>query len=324
MRINIKFKKRKTRKKRGAYLSDLEDSDGEMNNEEGWGPDTEFLVKNDVENINAFFNEIRRRQNEGSYVIHSPSDELGLEFLHSMMMESLLSEELVDGLYGVTYAPNRDEGIYGRFFADYFENMDILTERLEIVSENNRFPNDVAQLQSAVEEQMILPHPGGESPNTIMDIDDLSGGRKRRRKKKTRKKRGGMEEPSTPPRPPKDNDRGTNRYPPGFTLPPPQVPVRIAQPSQVRMRRRRGSRERFRDRHPRARATTQRMLDELNERERRRGNSTARNVAGDVLEACTGSRCGLGGRRKKKRKKKTRRKKNRKRRTKKKSRRRRR
>jgi len=197
MVLKKRQKKRKTRKKRGAYLSDLEDSDVEMNNEEGWGADTEFLVKNDDENINAFFNEIRRRQNEGSYVIHSPSDELGLEFLHSMMMESLLSEELVDGLYGVTYAPNRDEGIYGRFFADYFENMDILTERLEIVSENNRFPNDVAQLQSAVEEQMILPHPGGESPNTIMDVDDLSGGRKRRRKKKTRRKRGGRRKKKT-------------------------------------------------------------------------------------------------------------------------------
>ena len=135
-----------------------------------------------------------------------------------------------------------------------------------------------------------------------------------------RKKRGGMEEPSTPPRPPKDNDRGTNRYPPGFTLPPPQVPVRIAgQPQQVRMRRR-GSRERLRDRHPGARAPTQRMINEYNEQLRRSQNSRVRNVAGDVLEACTGSRCGLGGRRKKKRRK-TRRKKNRKRRTKKKSRR---
>ena len=92
-------KKRKTRKKRGAYLSALEDSDDEMNDEEGWGADTEFLVKNDQENINAFFNEIRRRQINGSYVIHSPSDELGLEFLHSMMMESLLAGEYVEGIY---------------------------------------------------------------------------------------------------------------------------------------------------------------------------------------------------------------------------------
>jgi len=182
-------KKRKTRKKRGAYLSALEDSDDEMNDEEGWGADTEFLVKNDQENINAFFNEIRRRQINGSYVIHSPSDELGLEFLHSMMMESLLAGEYVEGIYGVTYAPNRNEGQYGRFFADHFYDADILTERLQIVSENNRFPNDVTQLQSAVEEQIILPHPGGESPNTIMDVDDLSGGRKRRRKKKTQNKK---------------------------------------------------------------------------------------------------------------------------------------
>ena len=109
-----------------------------------------------------------------------------------------------------------------------------------------------------------------------------------------------MDAPPTPPRPPKDNDRGTNRYPPGFTLPPPEVPVRIAQPQQVRMRRRRGSRERLRDRHPGARAPTQREINEHNERFRRDQNSRVRNVAGDVLEACTGSRCGLGGRRKKK------------------------
>lgn len=182
-------KKRKTRKKRGAYLSALEDSDDEMNDEQGWGADTEFLVKNDQENINAFFTEIRRRQLQGSYVIHSPSDELGLEFLEGMMMESLLSEELVDGIYGVTYSPNRDEGIYGRFFLDHFEFKDILTQRLETVDENNRFPSNEAQLQSAVIEQLILPHPGEQSPNTIMDVDDLSGGRKRRRKKKRRKSR---------------------------------------------------------------------------------------------------------------------------------------
>ena len=165
-------KKRKTRKKRGGAV-------------------TEFLVKNDQASINAFFYEIRRRQINGSYAEHSPSDELGLEHLEEMMMESLVTGEYVEGIYGVTYAPNRNEGPYGRFFADYFDDMDSLTERLEIVSENNRFPNDVAQLQSAVEEQIILPHPGGESPNTVMDVDDLSGGRKRHRKKKTRKKRGG-------------------------------------------------------------------------------------------------------------------------------------
>ena len=127
---------------------------------------------------------------------------------------------------------------------------------------------------------------------------------KRRRRKKTRKKRGGMDAPPTPPRPPKDNDIDTNRYPPGFTLPPPQVPVRIAQPPQVRMRRR--GRERFRDRNPGARAPTQRMIDEHNERLRRSRNSTIRNMAGDLVERCTGSRCGLGGGR---RKKKTRKKK---------------
>ena len=129
-------------------------------------------------------------------------------------------------------------------------------------------------------------------------VNNQSGGK--RRKRKTRKKRGGMDAPPTPPRPPKDNDRGTNRYPPGFILP----PVRMAQPQQARMMRRRGSRERLRDRHPRARAPTQRILNEANERLRRSQNSTARNMFGDLVEKCTGSRCGLGGRRKKKRKKK--------------------
>ena len=82
---------------------------------------------------------------------------------------------------------------------------------------------------------------------------------------------------------------------------------------------RRINRGEFRDIPPGARAPTQRMIDEHNERFRRGQNSRIRNVAGDVLEACTGSRCGLGGRRKKKRRK-TRKKKYKKRRTKKKSR----
>ena len=126
------------------------------------------------------------------------------------------------------------------------------------------------------------------------------------RKKKTRKKKGGMEEPSTPPRPPKDNDRGTNRYPPGFTLPPPQVSVRTAaQPQQVRMRRI-NREELTRDTPIGHRRPTQRMIDEHNERLRRSQNSRARNMAGDFLEACTGSRCGLGGRRRNKKTRKKR------------------
>ena len=61
-------KKRKTRKKRGGAV-------------------TQFIVKNDQVNINAFFNEIRTRQIDGSYVEHSPSDELGLEHLHRVDWE---------------------------------------------------------------------------------------------------------------------------------------------------------------------------------------------------------------------------------------------
>ena len=44
------------------------------------------------------------------------------------------------------------------------------------------------------------------------------------------------------------------------------------------------------------------MLDEANESLRRSGNSIVRNWAGDLAEACTGSRCGLGGGRRKKKK----------------------
>ena len=132
-------------------------------------------------------------------------------------------------------------------------------------------------------------------------VNNQSGGR--RRKKKTRKKKGGMEEPLTPPRPPKDNDRGTNRYPPGLILPPPQVPV--AQPQQVRMRGI-NREELTRDTPIGHRRPTQRMIDEHNERLRRSQNSRARNMAGDFLEACTGSRCGLGGRRRNKKTRKKR------------------
>ena len=150
---------------------------------------TEFIVKNDVANINEFFNEVKRRQrDEEEFVVHGSSDKRGLENLKRFMMEAII--EYIDGIHGVTYAPNRPEGQYGRFFPDYFDDMTSLTERLEIVDENNRFPRNMAQLHSAVQEELILTHPGEQSPNTITAIDDLSGGRKKRRKKKTRKKRG--------------------------------------------------------------------------------------------------------------------------------------
>lgn len=150
---------------------------------------TEFIVKNDVANINEFFNEVKRRQrDEEEFVVHGSSDKRGLENLKRFLMEAII--EYIDGIHGVTYAPNRPEGQYGRFFPDYFDDMTSLTERLEIVDENNRFPRNMAQLHSAVQEELILTHPGEQSPNTITAIDDLSGGRKKRRKKKTRKKRG--------------------------------------------------------------------------------------------------------------------------------------
>ena len=193
------------------------------------------------------------------------------------------------------------------------------------------------------EQAADLPADYGRALNTT------NGGR--RRKKKTRKKRGGMEAPPTPPRPPKDNDVGTNKYVPGhvgfhppqqlphFMLPPPVNPEPV-----TRRRDRRGTAIEM-ERAPLDMRIPEEERDvrvnTANQRYRRSQRSHLRNFTGDVLESCTGSRCGLGGsrrrksrkkkktcrrkkmRRKKKtrRRKKMRRKKNRKRRTKKKSRR---
>jgi len=147
-----------------------------------------------------------------------------------------------------------------------------------------------------------------------------SGGRR------LRKKRGGMEEQPTPPQPPRDNDVGTNQYEPGqlgvqqqppllqFMLPPPANPERVTRnrSAAIRMEGAPANMRRSSD-------ETERSVYRANDIYRRNQRSHLRNLTGDLLETCTGSRCGLGGRRRKK----TRNKKNRKNRTKKRSRRRR-
>ena len=130
-----------------------------------------------------------------------------------------------------------------------------------------------------------------------------------RRKKKTRKKRGGMDEQPTPPQVPRDNDVGTIQYEPGqlgvqqppqippFVLPPPANTEPVVRNRRAAIRMEGAPPDMIRSADERAM-----LVNRANERFRR---SYLRNLSGDLLERCTGSRCGLGGRR---RKKKTRRK----------------
>ena len=161
-------RRKKTRKKKGGNVSGIN-----------------FIVKNDEDSIQAFFNSVRNRQNQGMFKNHGWTDEEGLEKLESQMMESLLNEEYTDGIYGVTYDANRDEGIYGHFFADYFDDENSLIERLPTVSNQNRFPDNLNQLESAVEEPLPF---GLRSPNTIMNINNLQGGRRKKTRRKKSKK----------------------------------------------------------------------------------------------------------------------------------------
>ena len=162
-------KTRKKRKKKGGNVSGVK-----------------FIVKNDEDSIQAFFNSVRDRQNQGMFKDHGWADEEGLEKLESQMMESLLNEEYTDGIYGVTYdAARTDAGIYGHFFSDYFDDENSLIERLPTVSNQNRFPDNLNQLESAVAEP--VPY-GLRSPNTIMNVNNLQGGRRKKTRRKKSKK----------------------------------------------------------------------------------------------------------------------------------------
>ena len=136
------------------------------------------------------------------------------------------------------------------------------------------------------------------------------GGKRNRRRKKTRKKRkkGGMEPPPTPIRHPHDfdNDQGTNPYHPGDQPPPLQLAQRNMRiPTNTRTRRRR-RRSDFTNERPRnAIPPSQEEIDQVNRMQQRYNRHPIRNAAGDILEFCIGSRCGLGGGKKSHKTKKT-------------------
>ena len=71
------------------------------------------------------------------------------------------------------------------FFLDYFDDENSLIERLPTVSNQNRFPDNLNQLESAVEEPLPF---GLRSPNTIMNINNLQGGRRKKTRRKKSKK----------------------------------------------------------------------------------------------------------------------------------------
>lgn len=154
----------------------------------------------------------------------------------------------------------------------------------------------------------------GENPGGDEVPPKMPGGRRRKkktRKKRKRRKRGGMD--SQPPTP---------EWRPGQPplTPPGNLPEFMLPPIANTVTRRNRSEAIERERAPpgmrRSDDVVANDVNRANERYRRSQRSYLRNLTGDLLERCSGSRCGLGGRRRKK----TRKKKNRKRRTKKKSR----
>ena len=203
---------------------------------------------------------------------------------------------------------------------------DMKKKRREAAAEKFRRGYEARRRADAIRIQKLTPEQAADLPADFgRALNTTNGGR--RRKKKTRKKRGGMEAPPTPPRPPKDNDVGTNKYVPGhvgfhppqqlphFMLPPP------VNPEPVTRRRDRRDTAIEMERAPLDMRIPEEERDvrvnTANQRYRRSQRSHLRNFTGDVLESCTGSRCGLGGSRrrksrkkkKKKKKKKTRKKK---------------
>ncbi len=134
-----------------------------------------------------------------------------------------------------------------------------------------------------------------------------------KRKKKTRKKRGGMDEQPTPPQVPRDNDVGTKQYEPGqlgvqqppqippFVLPPPANTEPVVRNRRAAIRMERAPPNMIRSADERAM-----LVNRANDIYTRSQRSHLRNFTGDLMERCTGSRCGLGGRRRKKKTRKKR------------------
>ncbi len=292
-------------------------------------PKTQFLIKNHINFTHQFRTYIKNNR------IHFPSvlegddnDELD-EVIDLLEVANHPDSIYNGGHFGVTYdvsQPKREDT--GHFYLDYMGGTEILTDRRLTDPNVKKIPENISYDGELSSENYPTPP---QSPR--------KGGK--RRKKKTRKKRGGMEAPPTPPRPPKDNDVGTNKYVPGLVgfHPPQQLPHFMlpppANPEPVTRRRGRRAAAIEMERAPLDMRIPEEERDvrvnTANQRYRRSQRSHLRNFTGDVLESCTGSRCGLGGSRRRKsrkkkkkktrRRKKMRRKKNRKRRTKKKSRR---
>ena len=138
------------------------------------------------------------------------------------------------------------------------------------------------------------------------------GGKRNRRRKKTHKKRkkGGMESPPpTAVQTPHDNNIGTIRYTPhgNDEVEIPRENMRIGRRGRSRSRTS-VRRNRLQDRHPNGIPPSQEEIDQANRMQQRYNRHPIRNAAGDILEFCTGSRCGLGGGKKSRKKRKTRKK----------------
>ncbi len=138
------------------------------------------------------------------------------------------------------------------------------------------------------------------------------GGKRNRRKKKTHKKRkkGGMDSPPpTAVQTPHDNNIETIRYAPHVNdeVVIPIENMRIGRRGRSRSRTS-VRRNRLQDRHPSGIPPSQEEIDQANRMQQRYNRHPIRNAAGDILEFCTGSRCGLGGGKKSKKKRKTRKK----------------
>ena len=287
-------------------------------------PKTEFLIKNQFEFIDEFRRYIENnRTHFPSVLVGNNNDELE-EVIDQLESANQNDSEFHGGYFGVIYDVNREaKDDTGHFYLDYLGGTEIYNDERVYDPNVKKIPAYINSQNYGTPRKPPRKRLGGGRRKK--KTRKKRGGK--RRKKKTRKKRGGTDEQPTPPQVPRDNDVGTKQYEPGQlgVQQPPQLPPFMLPPpantEPVVRNRRAAIRMEGAPPHMRRSEDEREMLaNRANERYRRRNRNYLRNLSGDLLERCTGNRCGLGGRR---RKKKTRKKKNKKRRTKKKSRRRR-
>ena len=115
--------------------------------------------------------------------------------------------------------------------------------------------------------------------------------------------------PPTAVQTPRDNNIGTIGYTPhgNDEVVIPMENMRIGRRGRSRSRTS-VRRNRLQDRHPSGIPPSQEEIDQANRMQQRYNRHPIRNAAGDILEFCTGSRCGLGGGKKSRKKRKTRKK----------------